>query len=128
MLQDKSDGDSGYRKDMSPCIFCFESTRIYSKTIIEIDLLYVSISLRQPVQCIDVIKYLVVACFHMKWGKAECLFLLEDFLFLNMVQVSWQDFDKAMALVVQFCHRPVMFADPKPYHVYIFLLGLHHLA
>jgi hypothetical protein len=34
-----------------------------------------------------------------------------------MVQVFWQDFDKAMELVVQFCHRLVMFADPKPYHV-----------
>jgi hypothetical protein len=32
-----------------------------------------------------------------------------------MVQVFWQDFDKAMALVGQFCHRLVMFADPKPY-------------
>jgi hypothetical protein len=85
-LKDKSDGDSEYRKNMFPCISGFESSRIHSKTTIDIDLLYVSISLRQHVQfweCIDVMKakivseYLVVACFLMKWGKAECLFCLK---------------------------------------------------
>jgi hypothetical protein len=41
-----------------------------------------------------------------------------------MVHVFWQDFDKAMALVVQFCHRLVMFAIMYNFSFRITSLGL----